>query len=242
MKKTSFFPLLFSALSFSLLFSSCQETEIGSSKDVNQQAIYFEYDVSADEESGMAVVRLRYRFGGPHGTTLLLAGPSEVSFNGKTLQPDSSKYNGVYYEAAVPVAELAGEQVIRFTDTESKMYENSFQFSPVYIADSLPAMVRQGKDLVIQLGGLSPRDYISFILTDTAFGSREIHRTDTLQDGRLVIFSDELTRLQPGPLSLEIYREERKRLENTTPEGGVLVKTYALRREITLAADSLKAD
>ena len=52
---------------FSLLAVSCTSNEIGNSKDVNPESIYFDYRVWGDEESQDITVKLQYRFGGQNG-------------------------------------------------------------------------------------------------------------------------------------------------------------------------------
>jgi hypothetical protein len=49
---------------------SCTSNEIGNSKDVNPDAVFFDYEVWAEEGKEDVTVNLQYRMGGKNGTTL----------------------------------------------------------------------------------------------------------------------------------------------------------------------------
>ena len=88
------FILLF--LSSIILFSSCDSNEIGFSKDVNPQTIYFDYKVWGEEEKDDIIVLLQYRFGGANGTTLVLQEPSKAELDGELIRTDSSRMTGAF--------------------------------------------------------------------------------------------------------------------------------------------------
>src|SRR5215813_15531708 len=110
------------------LIASCTSNEIGNSKDVNPESIYFDYRIWGDEDAGYITARLQYRFAGPNGTTLLLENPSKAEFDGVAIKADSSKMNGAYYEVTKPVKEFAGKHTIVFTDRDGKQYKEEFNF------------------------------------------------------------------------------------------------------------------
>ncbi|MBS1656251.1 MAG: hypothetical protein JSU05_15470, partial [Bacteroidetes bacterium] len=74
LKPVSIF-LLFAAI---CLQPSCASNEIGNAKDVNPDAIFFDYKIWGDESKDIATCMLQYRFAGPNGTTLVLEDPSKV--------------------------------------------------------------------------------------------------------------------------------------------------------------------
>ena len=57
---------------------SCTSNEIGNSKDVNPERIYFDYKVRGDERDTSVTLYLQYRMGGPNGSTLVVDPPAKV--------------------------------------------------------------------------------------------------------------------------------------------------------------------
>ncbi len=219
-RQTSF--LLISA-SLIFLFVSCTSNEIGNSKDVNPESIYFDYRVWGDEDAGYITVRLQYRFAGPNGTTLLLENPSKAELDGVAIKADSSKMNGAYYEVTKPVKDLVGQHTIVFTDLNGKQYKEEFSFQPLGLKTNIPKIVNRG-DLAFELDGLAPKDFIS----------EGIERIDPVKNGRIRISKAELENLVNGPIHLEFTREDEKRVKNGTKEGGKLSISFELKREFML--------
>src|SRR4026208_2066694 len=110
--------LFISALILTSIFFlfSCTSNEIGNSKDVNPDAVFFDYKIWAEETREDVTVNLQYRMGGKNGTTLVLDAPSKVLFDGEELELDSAKVTGAYYELQRPFASFAGKHTISFTD------------------------------------------------------------------------------------------------------------------------------
>ena len=220
-------------LSCILFITSCTSNEIGNNKDVNPESVYFDYRVWGDEESGEMTVKLQYRFAGPNGTTLLLEEPSKVAVDGVVIQADSSKMSGAYYEIMKPVKDFAGHHSIVFTGPDGKEYKEEFNFMPVRLITKIPAAINRS-DLVFELDGLAPEDYVRVMMTDTASFSEGISRIDTVTNGRIVITKADLASLANGPVHLEISKEDEKRVKNGTREGGTLSISYELKREFEL--------
>jgi hypothetical protein len=89
-------------------------------------------------------------------------------------------------------------------------------------------------DLVFEVDGLAPVDYVRVILGDTASFSEGIDRIDTIRNGRIFISKQELSELADGPIRFEISREDEKRIKNGTKQGGKLSVSYELKRELEL--------
>lgn len=227
-----FFLILISTLTF---FTSCTSDEIGNSKDVNPDAVYFDYQVWADEDKEDATVHLQYRMGGKDGTTLVLDEPSKVLLDGEELKVDSAKFAGAYYEIQKPLDAFIGKHTISFTDQNKKEYREEFEFTPFTLEPDIPAVVTRG-DLVFNFKGLNHVDYIGVLLTDTSFTSTDINDMDTVKNGQLIIKADRLSTLVNGPINLQFYREMENPLKSSTKEGGRLFITYGLKREFELKA------
>src|SRR5687768_9510183 len=98
-------------ISIVFLFS-CTSNEIGNIKDVNPEAVFFDYEIWAEEGKEDVTVNLQYRMGGKNGTTLVLEEPSKVMLDGEQLKVDSAKVTGAYYEVQRPIMSFPGKHSI----------------------------------------------------------------------------------------------------------------------------------
>ena len=220
-------------LTIVFLLFSCTSNEIGNSKDVNPDAVYFDYEIWAEETNPDVTVNLQYRMGGKNGTTLVLDEPSKVLFDGEQLKVDSAKVTGAYYEVQKPFTSFAGKHEISFTDLNKKEYKEEFEFTPFTLNANIPARINRG-DLVFTFKGLDPIDYLDVSLTDTTYTSKDINEMDTVKNGRLIIPASKLSALTNGPINLQFYKEVEKAVKNGTKEGGRLYFRYGLKREFEL--------
>ena len=230
MFKKCFFALM---LYVTVVLMGCTSNEIGYSKEVSPDAVYFDYNIWGDEESGNVTAKFQYRFGGPNGTTLVLEDPAKVEFDGELLPVDSSRMNGAWYEVNRPLKNFNGRHQVLYTDGNKKQYKEEFEYNVFSLVAEIPKVVKRD-DLVFELEGLAPGDYIKVLLTDTSFYSRGIDRLDTVHNGKIIITRQDLDNLKNGPISLEFYREDEKPLKETTKEGGRLSISYGLKRVFEL--------
>jgi hypothetical protein len=216
-----------------LFFFGCRSNEVGSSKDVDPAAIWFDYQVRAEENNSDVTVLLQFRFAGENGTTLALEEPSSVSLDGVPVRGDSSRFAGAYYEIQKSADSFTGKHSIVFTDSKKKQYREDFEFRPVKLLAAIPDTIHRG-DLEIKLDGLEMEDFVRVIMTDTAFTSNGINRVDTVKNGRLFISRADLQSVFNGPVQLELVRESENPVKNGTREGGRLSIFYTLKREFIL--------
>ncbi|HMK27617.1 MAG TPA: hypothetical protein VK483_16410 [Chitinophagaceae bacterium] len=226
--------LLFLLLTFSfLIFNSCNSNEIGSSKDVNPEAIYFDYKIWGDEGNDNLTVRLQYRFGGKNGTTLTMEKPARVELDDELLPVDSTKMTGAFYEIHKPINKFNGEHTITFTDFNEKQYREKFRFQPLQLKTGLPDTLKREK-MLLEVDGLDGEHFVRVILSDTSFTSEGINRVDTIKNGQIIITEEDLGRLVNGPIQLELIKEEERLVKNGTREGGKFSISYGLKREFFL--------
>lgn len=220
---------------FSLVFLfSCTSNEIGNSKDVNPDAVFFDYEVWAEEGKEDVTVNLQYRMGGKNGTTLVLDEPSKVILDEEQLKVDSAKVTGAYYETQRSLASFTGKHTINFTGLNKKEYNEEFEFTPFSLEPDVSSTLNRG-DLIFNFKGLDSVDVLSVTLTDTSFQSADItNDIDTVRNGRLVIKADRLSALINGPIHLQFYREQILPLKKATKEGGKFMITYGLKRDFEL--------
>ena len=220
---------IFSLIIFSL--AACDNNaEIGKAKDVKPESIYYDYKIWAEEGKEEATIMLQYRFGGEHGTTLVLDDPATVMFDGVELKVDSAKLTGAFYEVVKPVKELKGNHTIVFTDMNGKEHKENFSFEPFTLAAEFPEKVKK-EPFTVKLNGFPPEPTnVRLVMTDTAFASKDVNEERVIERGELRIDSNELAALTKGPVTFEIYIEEEKPLKNPSKEGGRILITYGLKR------------
>ncbi|MFI5187276.1 MAG: hypothetical protein ACHQF0_11160 [Chitinophagales bacterium] len=221
------------------LLTACTSNEIGNSRDVNPDAIFFDYKIRGDEKDKRVTVYIQYRMGGPNGTTLVLNDPAMVQLDGEMIPVDSARLTGAYYEIQKPSDSFAGKHTIMFTDLNQKEYKEDFQYQRFSLKTKIPPIVHRG-DLVFDLEGLESEDFVRVTATDTSFTSRDIVEIDTVKNGRLMISSDKLKNLVDGPITLLLSKETEKAVKNGTREGGRIVVSYDLQREFELKNSVIK--
>jgi hypothetical protein len=200
---------------------------------IKPDQIWFDYQISGDEESGEVVVRLQYRFASSNGGSFLPGDSSKTELDGIELKPDSSRMSGVYYETIKPVKEFAGRHKIVFTDSRKNKYTEEFIFRPFRIQTSMPSSIGRG-DFTFHLDGVAPNDRINVIITDTASFSEGIDRIDTISDGNIRVSSHELSTLAKGPIFVQLIREEETPVRNGTKKRGRVYIAYTLKKELEL--------
>ena len=216
-----------------LIFSSCNSNEIGNSKDVNPDAIYFDYKIWGDEGNDNLTIRLQYRFGGKNGTTLTIENPAKIELDNELVPVDSTKMTGAFYETHKPINKFNGEHTITFTDVNEKQYREKFRFQPLQLKTGLPDSLKRGK-MLLEVDGLDGEHFVRVILSDTSFASEGINRVDTIKNGQIVITEGDLKNLVNGPVQLELIKEEERPVKNGTREGGRFSISYGLKREFIL--------
>lgn len=219
---------------FSATLAGCNDVEIGRSKDVNPESVYFDYKIAASEENENVSCMFIYKFGGPNGTTLVLDEPSKVEFDGQTITADSARYTGVYYEVVRPVRAFSGKHNIVFTGSDKKQYSQEFEFKPFKLAEALPEKIPR-KAFTIRLQDFPARETpLHLVMIDTAFASNDVNETISVINGQVEISQIMLDKLKAGPVTIELNREEEQPLLQKTKEGGKLLLRYGLKREFLL--------
>ncbi|MEP7236472.1 MAG: hypothetical protein ABI685_01350 [Ferruginibacter sp.] len=220
-------PVLAAILFLMVGASSCDNTEIGNSSDVNQDKIYMNYSISAYEESGNVDLNFQYRFAGSGGTTLLLNEPSQIELDGEKLKADSSKAMGVFYNANKDLSRFFGKHTIVFTDFNGKKFENIFDFAPFTI-NAIPETVDRNKDLVISFNtlplGTNDNVEVNSYDTDSSF-----HYEMTKHSSSITIPAEEFKRQKQATFSLDFELFKDIPLTTTASEGGSLKMYYRLK-------------
>jgi hypothetical protein len=204
---------------------------IGHFGDVNEDDIYFDYRISANEEDDNLTIFLRF-MDGPEGETLVISEPAKVELDGELIKVDSSGRTGAFYELQKRIAGFAGQHQIVFSGNNKK-YTEKFWFEPMVLKTVIPDTISR-EDLVLELEGLEQEDHVRVIVLDTSIHNEGINRLDTVINGKILLNSFDLNQLATGPIHLELHRENERDLENGTETGGRIYLTYTLKRDFYL--------
>ena len=217
---------------FLLFFvSACTNDTIGNKKNIDPDAIFFDYIIRGDEDDSNVTLYLQFRIGGPNGYTLTLKDPAKVELDGEIVQVDSARLTGTYYEIQKPAGSFVGKHKITFTDFNKKEYSHEFEYKPFSLETDLENVSRG--DLVFELEGLDKEDHLHVSATDTSFISRDIVEIDTVRNGKLIIPANKLKYLVDGPITLLLSKETQKIIRNEIH--GRITVSYGLKREFELA-------
>ncbi len=224
------YPLLRSFL-LSFVITSCSSSEIGNSKDVNQETIYQDYKIeyTETEKDDMVVVWAQFRFAGDKGTTLVLNNPSKIEFDGTAIKVDSNDYSGAFYQLNLPAKNFFTRHHFEFINISNKKFYNDFSFDDFRLVIVPPtAATTQPLNLQFETKPLQGDDYIEVdaINTDSSF---TIKHLASVSGNILTIPVNELQRQKGKELSLlaSIYRKIS--LQQQTKEGGQIVTVHILK-------------
>lgn len=186
------------------------------------------------EEGKEVTCRLQFKSGGRNGENVRLRGDAGVSLDGKVLAGDSTRMGGVYYEVQQPIDAFRGKHTIVYTAANKESFREEFEFEPFSLQPELPAVIPRNP---FRIGIRSLADAagrMRLVITDTSFRSPDINEIVPVVNGEIEITSDMLDQLSIGPMSLELYREEERPLQEKTKKGGRIAITYVVKREFEL--------
>ena len=217
-----------------LFFLACKGEEKKAAKTgISAQNLFLEYQVWGDEEREFVTVLLQLRNKSRNGKTVELAAPGFVELDGEVLQPDSSRLSGVFYETQRPLAEFAGKHKITIRDENKDLVSEEFEYTPFTLATPLSQKVKKA-GLTLTLKGLNTEDKLRVTMVDTVFSTADINELMPVINGKLQISSEALQDVKEGPVTLLLFKEEERRIENPSVKGGKIAVTYGLKREFDL--------
>lgn len=222
------------ALSLVLLLAGCNTGEEAPAKrGISAENLFLEYQVWGDEERGHVNVLLQLRQRNSKGKTLRMDPPGFIKLDDEALQPDSSRMTGIFYESQKPLETFAGRHTITIGDGNKELVSEQFDYTPFTLATPLKGRV--GRDaLVLKLTGLKADDQVRVTLVDTVFRTQDINEVMPVVNGRLQITRQQLEDVKTGPVTLLLFKEEDRYLDNPTLRGGKMAVTYGLMREFEL--------
>ena len=216
-------------LFFVIVFAvACRNT-----RTYSEDHLFIDYKISGEEGTDSVSFLLHFREGGEYGPAIELSSPSAVFLDDQMLQVIRSSRSGPLYAITKHLDQLQGEHKIRFVQKNKKYFDIPFRFSAFQLLDTAHH-IAQGKDLLLHFSGLSDKDPVRVLLTDTSYYGEGITRIDSIRDNTIRFSSRQLSSLAPGPVQLEIIREQEKRFRRNSPFRGLITLTYTIRREFIL--------
>lgn len=215
-----------------LLLTACAD-EKGESRASKPSYIYAHYQFTADESKGQVAGLLQFFEDGPRGEPLLLQTPAGIQVDGKVLTADSALRTGPFYEMVQPLQNFAGAHTITLTDEHGQTYKEEFAFEPLVLQTEIGQTIKRG-NLELAVSGVQRGEKVRVLLVDIDFNTDDINRLQVLEDGKLVLTAEDLQQVATGPVTLMLYKEIERPLENSTATGGKFSLTYGLSREFEL--------
>jgi hypothetical protein len=221
------------ALVLLVLLAGCSHNPKSPAQKVGTSRVYADYKIWGEEGREAVTCMLQFHQENKDGPSLLLTEPSRVTLDGEVLVADSARLTGAFYEVQKPLATFAGPHTIVFTDAEGVTYEETFNWQPLQLLNNDNFSNRQG-DWELQVQGAEPGEPVRVLLTDTAFATEDINNLQPVQNGALIIPQMAFEKIAPGPVTLTLYKEIERPLQNGTRAGGRIAITYSLARELEL--------
>ncbi|MGZ3880446.1 MAG: hypothetical protein ACXVBF_03875 [Flavisolibacter sp.] len=195
--------------------------------------VYFDYSVTAEEGDESVTCVFQYKYGGEEGRAMNIE-PAKVQLDGRTVETDSAKLSGFFYEAQRPIDSFSGKHSVAFIASGGKEYRNDFEFTPFTIKVDLPEKVKS-RPFTIQLNNFPPSEkQVRLLLLDTAFESTGFNDLVPVIDGKVNIDAQIIKSVKKGPVVLELYMEREIPLKQKTLVGGKISVTYGLKRQFEL--------
>ncbi|MES2775917.1 MAG: hypothetical protein V4722_17205 [Bacteroidota bacterium] len=213
-----------------LLLGSCRSNEIGNSKDVNPEAIYQEYSITATEGEEYADLTAQFRFGGSNGTTLVLNDDSYISLDGKKLDVDSSGFLGAFYKTRAKIPASPTDHEWAFADGKDKTYHNGFRLASFGLTNKFDKPLKP-EDLELNFTGFDENDSIHLNISDTSSlaAFRDIDTVLRITAGRAMVPGEQMKRLSTGPLTIQIVKYKNLSLAEATKEGGAINYSFEFK-------------
>jgi hypothetical protein len=207
--------------------ASCKNSD---RRDV-ADGLYANYSIRGEEGKEFVTAFFQF-FDDPVERALVLRKPAKVFLDGNLLSPDSAKETGGFYEIQLPIQDFTGAHTIRFIDRENMEHREEFFFTPFRLMKEIKDSLNR-KDMMFEVEGLRDQDVVRVVITDTSFESEGVNEMDTIISQRLDL-RKHLPAISNGPVTLYLFKEEERSLENKSSKRGTISITYSLKREFEL--------
>lgn len=234
-----------------LVILGCRSCDTIESNKLAQSEIFQDYAVQSTKEG--TSVSATFRVGGSTGTTIALATPSRVEYNGKAMSENlRSILSGTYYSASSDSSTI--EHTFTYTNGEGTVLKNSVSFQPFEITGP-PKSIDPRSEIVIPLtrgpgdGETLDTAITTKIENQGMTNSNSNNANSASQTGFLnlsgnydkarkaiVIPANTLKNFTPGPAEIVVKISGYKGLDQKTRIGGAIKWSYtAPSTKVTIA-------
>lgn len=213
-----------------LIISACQSPETKKQSPARPPA-FLAVRIIGEENMETVNCLLQVQREGGNTASQRLDPEEKVTIDDITLNPDSARYSGLFYEASFPINSFTGEHSISFTSDDGRTHSNTFSFHNF----SLPELSELSRsEFDFQLVNFPEgKKKINLLVTDTSYFSEDLNTVLEVTDGRIRVQPTLLRQLKSGPAVMQIILEEEKQLKLGKTRGRLLV-SYSMTRDFLL--------
>lgn len=215
------------------LFSGCASTEVGKAEDVKQERIYQNLKVRIDKTTNKAYASATFRFGGALGTTLIVDGTGDITFNGESMKGKKNLFLGhVYRTDKIEREDCA--YVFEYTNADKKTFKNSVILNPIDFDPSTMAEIDNTKKNKVEWAGASigTDEKVEIVIRAKVGDSRRSFRFEnrSKNDRRVVIRRDQVSQLPVGPATIQVVRHKKPSIQQASEQGGSISGEYKSKK------------
>jgi hypothetical protein len=207
------------------VFASC----ISNTRD--QGPLFLDYRITGEEGNDSVAVLISFHENNLYGPVVAIEDPGYVKLDGKAINPDNSAITGPFYPAFRAVKSFKGTHSILYVSSDGKKIEQSFSFQPFSILNPLPDTISR-QEFTLGLAGINRGDMVRVLMTDTSFPGEGVERIDSAAGKKVMITASDLSKLEAGPVQVELSRETRSNISSNGAVVGICSVVFTIRREI----------
>lgn len=212
-----------------VLFTRCTNPENKQLDSAFTGPVYYNLKVWGEEGNDSINCFFQYHSPTMDGPVIFPGEKELVKIDNKDLKPDSAKLSGPYYDLRLTKKGFSGKHELEYATGTNKLTKTVFEFHVFNPAPGWPLSIKRGEHQLLLENLSQGPTTIRLSMVDTSFDTNDFNELVTVEKGRLHLTADMLKDLSPGPISLEITREEEKVNEN-----GRIWTSYSIRREFEL--------
>ena len=216
--------IYFTALLAVASLSACWSNETANLSDVKQTEVYQTYWVSYDAGDKELTASASFRFGGGTGTTLLLNGDAEVTFDGEKMAMENNFIQGTYYSLNKQ-DDFKKAYEFKFTDADKNVYANKIACNTIAMV-TYPNQIDKLNSFEVKWDNpIVNGERVTLYIEDSKNKSAWV-TTDVVGSTSLEMGNEAMNDLSPGDAHIYVVREVSNALAESAHIGGNITLTY----------------
>jgi hypothetical protein len=212
-----------------IVYAGCTNPENKPEGTIPSSPLYYSLNIWGEEGNDSINCLFQYHSRRIDGPVIFPGQKAIVQLDNEVLKADSAKLSGPYYDLRIPKDGFNGNHLLQFTGTGNKLINVQFTFNAFHPSPGWPVSIKRGPyQLKFKNFPLNP-SVVRLSLVDTSFATNDFNELVDVENGRLQLTASMFKDLTPGPISMEITREEEKPDKN-----GKIWISYSIRREFEL--------